>query len=201
MSNMPKKLEELTVKELQEMMVKLGMPEEAAKTFKAKAPAIATINTLRAKEAVESDKPQPAKADEPVKKVATIIEPRNPAEERQINKRWFGKAKIMRDKLMKQLETDPVSIIIPLMPGEKRGVVEWRVDDEGEKYQVKISGDVATPQLNGFIFMVPKGVYYQVPKQVAELIAASEQQTLTAGDHMSMDRIHPETGKPVREAL
>ena len=52
---MAEDLTKLTVKELRAVLVKLGMKEEAAENFETKKPLIATINTLRAKNAVATE--------------------------------------------------------------------------------------------------------------------------------------------------
>lgn len=183
-------LETLTVKELQAKLVTLGMPEEDATKLTTKASIIATIKTLQAKDAV---KPEPE-----VKKVETIEEAPNPAEDRQVNKRWLTKAQAMKAHLEKQ---EKVSILIPLDPTEKAGVVEWRTDANGDKYQYHVSGNIESVQLNGYKYFIPKGVYTPVPKQIAEVIARSQQQTLEAGSEVSLNRIDPKTGRPFNEVL
>lgn len=182
-----KELSTKTVKELQEKLISLGMPEEDAKGFKTKAPMIAAINTLEAKEATEE-----------VKKVASIEEKPNPSEDREVNKRWKSKAQIMRNKLLAQ---EKVNILIPVDPTERAGVVEWRKDKDGEDYQVHISGGVTSVQLNGYKYFIPKGVYTSVPRQVAEVISKAQQQTLEAGQNVSLDRIDPKTGRPFKDIL
>lgn len=184
-------LETLTVKELQAKLVTLGMPEEDAIKLTTKASIIATIKTLQAKDAV---KPEP----EEVKKVASIEETPNPVEDRQVNKRWLTKAQAMKAHLEKQ---EKVSILIPLDPTEKAGVVEWRTDANGQKYQYHVGGAIETVQLNGYKYFIPKGVYTPVPRQIAEVIARSQQQTLQAGSDVSLNRIDPKTGRPFNEVL
>jgi hypothetical protein len=185
-----KELNTLTVKQLQEKLISLGMPEEDVKGFKTKAPMIASINTLEAKEAT--------KEPEEVKKVASIEEKPNPSEDREVNKRWKSKAEIMRNKLLAQ---EKVNILIPVDPTERAGVVEWRKDKNGEDYQVHISGAITSVQLNGYKYFIPKGVYTPVPRQVAEVISKAQQQTLEAGSNISLDRIDPKTGRPFKEIL
>lgn len=187
-------LETLSIKELQDKLVEKGMPEEDAASFKTKASIIATLRTLDAKEAVSEVEKEP----EEVKKVASIEEKPNPAEDREVNKRWLTKAQAMKKHLEAQ---EKVSILIPLDPSEKQGVVEWRTDAKGETYQVHVGGSIETVQLNGYKYFIPKGVYTPVPRQIAEVISKSQQQTLDAGKHISLDRIDPKTGRPFSEVL
>ena len=185
-------LQLLTVKELQAKLVELGMPEDDVQAFRTKAPLIASIKTLGAKEAIIKGE------EEEVKKVKSITEPLNPNEDRQVNKRWKTKAAAMRDRLEKQ---PVVSILIPLEPAEKRGIVEWKIDKHGDKYQEHISGAVESLQLNGYKYFIPKGRYTPVPQQIAEVISRSQQQTLDAGADIKLDRIDPKTGRPYTEIL
>lgn len=184
-------LEELTVKELQSKLVELGMPEDDVQAFRTKAPLIAAIRTLEAKDAV-------SESEEETKRVASLEEKPNPREDREVNKNWKNKAEKMQDHLEAQ---EKVSILVPLEPQEKVGVVEERVGANGRKYQVHISGAITSVTLNGFKTMIPKGRYVQVPKQIAEIISKSQQQTLDAGQHISLDRIDTRTGKPFSEVL
>jgi len=176
------KTKTLTVKELQARLIELGMPKEDAETFKTKAPMIASIRSLEAKEEV--------------KKVASIEEKPSPSEDREVNKRWKSKAAAMRDRLALQPK---VSILIPLAPTEKQGQVEVRTDKEGNEYQVHVSGAVESVQLNGYKYFIPKGRYTPVPQQIAEVISKSQQQTLNAGNDIKLDRI--KDGRPVRDSL
>ena len=182
-------IQTMTVKELQAKLVELGMPENDAKAFKTKAPMIASINAMAAKEVV---------APEEVKKVASIEEKPNPSEDREVNKRWKTKAAAMRDHLAAQ---EKVNILIPVDPSERAGVVEWRKDKDGNDYQVHISGAVDSVQLNGYKYLIPKGIYTPVPRQIAEVISRSQQQTLEAGRDIRIDRIDQKTGRTVAESL
>ncbi len=191
-------LELLTVKELQAKLVELGMPEDDVQAFKTKAPLIATIKTMMAKEVVEVIDKQVEAIEGEVKKVASIEEKPNPAEDREVNKRWKDKAQKMKTHLDKQ---EKVSILIPTEPGEKAGVVDIRTDKEGNEYQVHVSGAIETVQLNGYKVMIPKGRYTLVPRQIAEVISKSQQQTLEAGSDIILDRIDPKTNRPYSESL
>lgn len=185
-------LETLGVRELQEILINLGMPEEDVAQFRTKAPLISTINVMRGKTEVTKEE------ETEVKKVASLEEKPNPAEDREINRMWKTKAIAMQDKLSKQPK---VSILIPLEPAEKAGVVEERTDKQGRTYQAHVGGAIETVQLNGFKYMIPKGKYVPVPQQIAEIISRSQQQTLEAGSNISMDRIDPKTGRPMNEVI
>lgn len=182
-------MEELTIKQLQDELVKLGLSEEEAQTYKTKAQIITTLKAMS--KASESEEHE----DE---KVLSLEEKPNPSEEKRINKKWKTKAEAMKSNLFTQEE---VSVLVPLDPGEKMGVVEWREDNKGDKYQVHISGDITSVQLNGYKYFIPKGVYTRVPKQVAEVISASQQQTLDAGKDFRIDRLDGNTGRPILDAL
>jgi len=184
-------LETLTVKELQDKLVSLGMPQEDVEAFKTKAPLISSIKTMMAKDAVREP-------EEEVKKVASIEESVNPSEERKVNKEWKGKAEKMKAHLEAQ---EQVSILIPLADGERVGVVEWRTDKEGKSYQVHISGAVESVQLNGYKHLIARGVYTKVPRQIAEVVSKAQSQTLEAGKNISLDRTDPNTGRPFSESL
>jgi len=177
------KLEELTVKELQAEAVKLGMPEEDTKTFTTKAPLIATINAL--------------KASNVVKKVDTLEPKVNPKEEKQDEKRWKSKAERQQDFFDSQPK---VRVLIPLDPHEKQGVVR-EVMVKGRKKIIHVSGAVWSKTFNGFMVIIPKGIYTEVSQPVADNIAEEYNQTQHAGDQWLIDRIDPQTGKPVRSQL
>ena len=177
-------MEERTLKELQKELVKLGMPEEEAKSFNTKAQVLAVINTLDAKKAVE--------------KVKTLEEVESPAEKKAFEQQWLSKAMIMK----KKLEAQPkVRFLLPLEGSEKQGVVEWRTGKNGEKYQYVVSGSVETVQLNGYKYFIPKGIFVDIPEQVAQVLSESYKLTASAGSNISMDRIDDKTGKPMRDIM
>lgn len=190
-------LEKLTIAELQEQLISLGMPEDDVAAFKTKAPLIASIKTLLAKEATEKEEVKEEGVQE-VKKVASINERPDPMEEREVNKRWKNKAERMKAHLESQKK---VRILVPLDPTEQAGVVEWRTDKNGNTYQVHISGAVETVQLNGYKYFIPRGKYVEVPEQIAEVVSNAQQQTLSAGSDISLNRIDPKTGRPFSDVL
>lgn len=175
---------EKTLKELKAELVTLGMPESDVDAFNSKAQIMAVLNTMKAKEVV--------------KRVDSIEEIESPKEKKMVEKQYLSKARIMRDKLMSQPK---VRYLIPCEPKERPGVIEWRTDKNGDKYQVVISGAFETVQLNGFKWFVPKGVFTDVPEQVAEELGASHHLTNEAGKEKSMDRTDPQTGKVMSEAM
>jgi hypothetical protein len=188
--------ENLSLKQLQEKLIEFGMTQEDVKNFKSKAPMISTIRAMTAQQEVLSEEIEEEAEEEA--KVASIEDRPNPNEERETNKRWKTKAEEMKSLLLLQPK---VSILVPLDAGERSGVVEWREDKFGEQYQVHISGAIESVQLNGYKYFIAKGVYTPVPQQIAEVIAQAQQQTLSAGSSISLNRIDPNTGRPLNEIL
>ena len=207
------KLTDLTVKELKAELVKLGMPEDDVDAFRTRAPLIATIKTMEATSVVKEK--GEGEADDKVVRVKSIKETPTPSEERKVNKNWKNKAVKMKARLLAQ---EVISILIPLEPAEKKGVVVWAYTSNGDKmsvavwntltleekmgtHQVHVAGAIESVQLNGYKYFIPKGVYTPVPEQIAKVISNSQQQTLDAGSEMKLDRIDPKTGRPFNEIL
>lgn len=180
---------EKTLIELKQELVSLGMPSEEADAFKTKGQIMSVINTLKASQIV---------AEKPVEKVATLEDVETPSEKKAFEHSYISKATIMRDKLMAQQQ---VRFMIPCEAGEKAGVVEWRTDKNGQKYQFHVSGAIETVQLNGFKFIIPKGTFCNVPEQIAEVLSTSQQLTNAAGANISMDRIDDKTGRPMTDII
>lgn len=169
-------LVKLTLKELRVKLVKLGMPEDDTEAFETKKPAIAAINTIRAKTFVES-----------------------PGQLKKDKEEYLGKRETMRRLLMAQ---PTVRIKIPLEGTEERGIVKWVYNKISKrKEQVHISGAVHPVQLNGFKWLVAKGGYHEVPQQVADTIEDTERAPAEAGKEFLTDRIDPKTGKPISDML
>ena len=181
-------LNELTLEELKVEAVKLGMPKESMDAFKNKSPLIATINTLKTKDADKVAE---------VKKVKTLNPPETPIQKRADNKSWLTKAERMRDKLDKQKK---IRVLLPLEGKEKPGVVKV-VKIKGRKEYVHVSGAIETVTMNGCKTIIPKGVYFDVAEQVAEIISDSYKQTQEAGREFLLDRESSEAGKTVRESM
>jgi len=175
---------EKTLKELKAELVELGMPVEEVDTFNTKAQILAVINTMKAKKVVE--------------RVDSLEDKESPKEIKEFDQRYNSKAEVMRNLLEGQLK---VRILLPLSGEEKQGNVEWRTDKHGRQYQYVVSGSYDTVQLNGCKWIIPKGVYADVPQQVAEVLNKSYEQTAKAGQDISMDRTDPRTGRPMSESL
>lgn len=173
----PTKLEEL-----QKEAVSLGMPQVDADKFDNEELLESTVNTLRALNA---------------SKVVSLEEKANPKEDKDTEKNWRSKADRQKAYFDSQ---DQVTVMIPLEPGEKQGVVETRIVNGREEVFVK-SGAVWSKSINGYRIVVPKGVYTPVAKDIAENISNELNQTLNAGEQWKIDRLDPQTGQPVRNQL
>ena len=103
--------------------------------------------------------------------------------------------------MAKHLEKqDKVRVLIPLEPKEKVGVVK-EVKVRGILQYRHVSGAVWSKTFNGYKIILPKGVYTNVPEQIADNIAAELDQTQRAGESLKIDRIDPSTGRPVADQL
>jgi hypothetical protein len=178
------KLEELSLSQLKDEVVKLGMSKEDADKFTSKPPLIVTIKNI--KDAKE------------VKRVKTLNEPPNPKEEKLITKVWQSKKDKMRDHLEKQPK---VTFFIPLAEGgtEKPGVVRT-VLVNGKKEYLHVSGAVEWRCFNGYRVCIPKGVFTEIPIQVANKLKEAMLPT-EAEQKLSLDRIDPETGRSIKEGM
>lgn len=176
-----KPLEEMTVKELQEEATKKGVAN--ADIFTTKAQLIAAIGMVA----------------QPIIPTITTLDSHNPQEEKKSEKKWMEK----RERMRKTLEAQrTVRILVPLEGKERMGVVEWRYNDKTKrKEQVAISGSIQPVTLNGYMYLIPKGTYVEVPEQIAQVIQDKFNQTSQAGAELKIDRIDPETGRPVADQL
>ena len=172
-------LEELTLKELKEEIVKLGMLAQDAETFSTKASLIVTINTFK------------------VQQTVGIVE--SPKQKKSDDANYDSKAQRMYEVLEKQ---PFIRIKLPLDIGgkEKVGVVR-EVMHKNRREFVHVSGAVKSVILNGYKTLIPKGEYVEVRQQIADTLAESEKATSEAGRHLLLDRIDPETGQNVRDVL
>lgn len=176
---MAEDLTKLTVKELRAVLVSLGMKEEDAENFETKRPLIATINTLRAK------------------RTEAVVETKGQLKEDK--KQYMSKKEQMREILMAQPK---VRILVPCEGDEKPGVIKLVFNERTKRdEQVYVSGAYLPVQLNGFKWLVAKGVYQEVPQQVADTVSAAQNMTASAGKSHLIDRLDPATGKKVSEAL
>lgn len=179
-------LEKMTVKQLRKRAVNLGMPKEDAGVFDKKAPLIATINSLKA-----------SSVGKEVKRVKTLNPAESPKEKREVEKKWKSKADRMRAKLESQPK---IRFMVPLSGDEKPGVIREEIIN-GRKEFVHVSGAIETVQLNGYKTLIPKGVFVELPEQVAEVLSEAHRLTQEAGKDYLIDRVDPETGKKVGEFL
>lgn len=177
-------VQDKTLKDLKAELVARGMPVEQVEGYNTKGQVQAILDTLS--------------ATETVKKVDSLVEVETPIEKKQAERQWLDKATIMKHKLMAQPK---VTYLIPLESGETVGKVEWRTDKNGEEYQFVVGGACETVQLNGFKWIIPKGEYTEIPRQVADELNVSYHITSSAGSKSSLDRIDPKTGRSIKEML
>jgi SpoVK/Ycf46/Vps4 family AAA+-type ATPase len=103
----------------------------------------------------------------------------DPVEESNIKEKHTSKKEAMR----KYLESRPkVRFMIPLDLGEKPGAIESWCE-------------------NGYKIEIEKGVFQDVPDVIAEILARRYQLTMDAGKAWDINRINPDTGRPMREGL
>ncbi len=173
-----------SLKQLKEELVSLGMPQSEVDTFNSKGQLVAVLNIL--------------KATAVVKRVDSLEDKETPQEKKLFETQYASKAERMKELLLSQRM---VRTLVPLSGDERPGVVEWRTNKNGKKYQVAVSGATDFVQLNGYKWIYPKGVYFDAPEQVAEVINNSHLMTMRAGENISLDRIDPRTGKPMNESI
>lgn len=175
----------MTMKQLKEELVNLGMPADDVVKFNSKVQVIAAINAIKAAKVVN--------------KVDSLEEKIDIKEEKQVAKVYTTKAK----RQYAYWDSEPkVSILVPLEGKEKQGVVREEYSQiEGRIIQTHVSGAIQPVTENGATFLVPKGVYVEVPRPVAKLIQDKYNQTAAAGSNILIDRIDPETGKKVADQL
>ena len=179
---MSNKLMELSMNQLREKAVASGMATELVQTFSTKTQIIGVIEALEAK----------AKSVDPSKSGAET-----PKEKKSSDEAWLSK----RARMGRQLEKQPkVGISLPLEVGEKVGVVESRVVNGVREFKV-ISGSFREKIMNGYKWILPKGVMTQVPKQIYEKLSNEINAMAKLGSEHSIDRIDKRTGAPVRDAL
>ncbi len=191
---MNKDKNELTKKELRESLVKLGTSKEEADLFNTRDQLIAMIK-VKSKE-----------------KVSSLKETESPAERRELKNKYTTKVDIMREKLANQSK---IRIKLPLEGKEQVGVVKRVCElsketlknmnltmSEKNKFDtVHISGAVEPVTLNGYRTFVPKGIYFEVPEQVADSLDEADRNTSSAGKDILFDRFDEETGRTVKESM
>lgn len=166
---------------LKEEAVKFGMPKSDADKFTSEESLRATVNVLKANQ------------------VSNVVTPvvESPKEMKEDEKRWQTKAD--RQKAFYDSQKQ-ITVMIPLEPGEKPGVIEKKMVNGREEIFV-LSGAVWSKSFNGYRVVVPKGVYTPVAEAIAQDISDELNQTMMAGERFKIDRIDPNTGQPVRNQL
>ncbi len=171
-------LEELTLNQLKEKAIALGIAETELKNFNNKS---AVITMIRA---IQNVKPEPVKTLEPTESTQV---------REQDDRKWEGKV----EKMKKFLASQPtIRVLIPLDEGEKPGEVR-----EVNGQWVAVSGAVWSKTFNGYRVTIPKGKYWTVPEAIAENIEQEYHQTTHAGDQWKIDRVKPDTGEQVSKQL
>lgn len=97
-------------------------------------------------------------------------EPKGQVSEREVEKQWRGDAQKMKEHLAKQRK---VSVMIPLEVGVAPEVAE------------KIPFVV---NMNGYRFSIKRGVFVEVPEQVADMIKARLESEGKIGRNLRIDR-------------
>ncbi len=176
--NKKENLPRLKLSDLRKIVVKLGMSKEDAKVFDTKKPLIATIKSLRAGQVVKVQKPGELKKEA---------------------EKYLSKKERIRAILIKQKS---VRILIPCQGEEKPGKIEWMYNKATKrKEQVHISGAYTPVQINGWKWLVPHGMYVDVPQQVADMVSDAQNMTAQAGKAHLIDRIDPKTGNSISDRL
>ena len=182
---MPRTLEDLSLSRLQEKAVALGLDGKDAEMFNSKRTIIVTIHALQ-------------KARASGKKIdSSTTANQSPKERKETEEQYKGKREIMRDILAKQKKVD---FFAPLDGKERKGIIRKELVDGKEEW-VQVSGAVDTVTINGFKTLVPKGVRCRIPIQVAEILYTKYNMESEVAELYDIDRIDPETRRPVRDAL
>ncbi len=179
---------EKSVEQLRKELVGLGFDEKAAKGIISKDALNATIKALKVTKEAEGEE----------KKIDPQTTARlSPGEQRATARNWSSKRERMREHLRKQ---PTVRILISCEGKEKPGVIR-KIMVMGQEEWEQVSGAVKEVTLNGFKTLIPKGRYWDVPQQVAEIVAEGQQMTLEAGKSFDIERTDPKTGLPVADKL
>lgn len=162
----PEALSGLSMPELQRQAKILGMPEDQVQLFNTKEQLAAIISSLQEKRAQALPKDSVESPNEVAK--------------------WKGK----RWNMMKRLQSQPRKpLFIPLEGKEKPGKVLEYIDKNGEtKFKVDPNTAVCPLTINGFTWYVPKGVFVDVPEQLAIMKQENMIASQMAGEQYSLDR-------------
>jgi len=196
-----KTIDDYTLQELKSELIVNGLDEKTAKAFISKAQAFTVLGILKEKKLNEKTAKEIAEAQpKEVEKVKTIEELKNPKEERTVEKSWRSKAQIMMNIWLSE---PMMSLMVPSEPGRQPGKVEWRKNKQGESYQIALTTEdtIKSIQVNGAKWLIPRGVYVEVPTRVAKKIAKELEMTNNAGKQWLIDRNDEKTGQPVGDAL
>lgn len=188
-------MEEKTFIQLREEALALGMPKVDIDKFTSKATFVAYYDLY---------KKLNQKADVAITNIDNLLDNEIKTEnvikeDKNLEKYYKNKSEKMRE----YLETQPkVSILIPLESGETRGVVKTEYSERtGREEQVYVSGAVHPFIGNGYVYLVPKGVYVDLPKDLADLVKVRWSQGSEISDSLLINRIDPKTGRPVANQL
>jgi hypothetical protein len=182
-------LEEMTVKQLQDEATRLG--GSGIENFTTKKQILALIQNLQEKASNPSV---------PSSNVAPASVPGIDNKSKDV-KAWMSKRGIMMNKLWGQIESgNKARVLIPLEPNEKVGVVQVKMVGQRKEF-VHVSGAVWKKTFNGYLWMVPKGVYSEAPDQIAREIEKEQVKTMEASKRFDINRLDPETGRPVLDQL
>ena len=132
-------------------------------------PLIAALKALEPKKKQKDKKVKKTKSEKVESKVESDSEPPSGEEEdkivtpgvEEVRFRVGSKAAKMKARLAKQPK---VTILIPLEPGEPRGATMSVI-------------------INDYRLNIRKGMYVEVPRQVATIIKDSQKQTILAAEH------------------
>lgn len=168
------KYSEMAYAELQKAAKELGLPasgtkEELLARLEEADSTDETSEDESEAETLEEDSVE-AIEEEPEEPVVPAPTRRVPVSDREVEKQWKGDAQKMKEHLDKQRK---VAIMIPLEVGVAPEVAE------------KIP---FTVNLNGYRFSIKRGVFVEVPEQVAEMIKERLESEGKIGKNLRIDR-------------
>lgn len=163
------KYSEMAYAELQKAAKELGLPASGTKDELLARLEEADSTDESEAETLEEDSVE-AIEEEPEEPVAPVSSRKTPVADREVEKEWRGDAMKMKDHLAKQRK---VAIMIPLEVGVAPEVAE------------KIP---FTVNLNGYRFSIKRGVFVEVPEQVAEMIKERLESEGKIGKDLRIDR-------------
>lgn len=168
------KYSEMAYAELQKAAKELGLPASGTKDelLARLEEADSTDETSEDESEAETLEEDSVEAieEEPEEPVAPASTRKLPVSDREVEKQWKGDAMKMKEHLDKQRK---VAIMIPLEVGVAPEVAE------------KIP---FTVNLNGYRFSIKRGVFVEVPEQVAEMIKERLESEGKIGKNLRIDR-------------